>query len=481
MIAWIRLFAIIICFLRFNEVSGQIIIKQDGKFGLADKAGNTIHKPIYDSIYVMSKFTEINLFYIKQNNKYAYCYYQEFDSTTWFKESQKKWITSPFEFDSLYGFWIGSVHYQGGFGYTTIGYKKNNLWGMLIFETHTGSGDGIFPSAGFFVDGLGKVKQRNNKYDQITRSEKDDFYTTRLTGKYGFWEPITNEVYEPEFDSIPFTTETQLGSNYAPRHRFIKKNGKWGYIYLNPETKKIQYKVPCMRNGLGGGGDSRIYYCMGQDDTLQFYNAITQERYVPLIDGKPLKTLFYWKPLDNRKFSLQEYIGSYEAILGSDSMFYGIRGLGKNSDLFAIKRKTGKEEKFPIIDSYTHNKTTISIYFVDIKNKINLFAFTDTMFYYDIISPLEPYSQYAPLLIKAQYNKDKNIYIREFYDALTGEFKFRLQSTEKYLSYDQIKKETKNGITTWYQFTSYSSAKSDEREIRGYYNLTTKKFSKRRK
>lgn len=467
--------------LYYNKLSGQTIVKQDGKYGLTDEKGNVLLKTEYDKIEQFDESTP-SCFIVKKNRKFGYAYKVELDSTVWLNERNRYWTFSKLEFDTIYGFIIGGARYSTSFGYTTMAYKKNNHWGMICIQTHAGSGDGIFPSMGFYVGGMGKATVHEAKYDTIIQRESaDDFYTTRLNGKYGFWEPTTNEVYEPEFDSIPFTTETQLGSNYAPRHRFIKKNGKWGYIYLNPETKKIQYKVPCMCNGLGGGGDSKIYFCMGQNDTLQFYNAITQERYVPLIDGKPLKTLFYWKPLDNRKFSFQEYIGSYETILGSDSMFYSLRGLGKNSDLIAIKRKTGNEEKFPIIDSYTHSNTTISVYFVDIKSKINLFAFTDTMFYYDIISPLEPYSQYAPLLIKAQYNKDKNIYIREFYDALTGEFTFRLQSTEKYLTYDQIKKETKNGMTTWYQFTSYSSGKSDEGKIMGYYNLTTKKFSKRRK
>ncbi len=85
----IHLLLLFISLLATQVMQSQTIIKQDGKFGLADLQGNTIHKPVYDSIFRMSKSTDINLFYIKQNNKYAYCYYLEFDSTTWFNESQK--------------------------------------------------------------------------------------------------------------------------------------------------------------------------------------------------------------------------------------------------------------------------------------------------------------------------------------------------------------------------------------------------------
>ncbi len=463
-------FCCFFCLFAFYHSNAQTIIKQDGKFGLADQNGNMIHKPIYDSIYRMSKFTEINFFYIKQNNKYAYCYYQEFDSITSFSESQKKWISSGFEFDSLLGFWIGTSHYKGGFSYTTIGYKKEGLWGMLIVQTHTGSGSGIFPSAGFFVDGVGKLIRRKNKYDQITISEKDDFYTTRLNSKYGFWEPITNEEYEPEFDSIPIVKIKDFSSEELPRHRFVKKDGKWGLVYLNEQTKKIEYKVPCLCNGLGNL-NAELYYCMGQNDTLRFYSTKTKQTFKPLIDGKPIITTFYWRPWNNAKFNYQAYIGNPGWLVGTDGTFYYLNV--KYDRYITLNKENNTREFFPVVANNFQDKTTTSVYVIDMQqNKITL-SFTDTTCSY--------FSGYAPLIVKAHYDDKTKKYTREFYDDQTGVLKFSITTSEKFLFIDDIKKETPHGQTTWYKFTSSRTTSSDHGVVRGYYNLTTKKFSKRRK
>ncbi len=372
----------------------------------------------------------------------------------------------------MQGFWIGDLHYHSGFGYTTIGYKKNGLWGMLFVQTHSGSGGGMFPSTGFYVDGLGKMTRRENKYDQITISEKDNFYTTRLKDKYGFWEPITNEVYEPEFDSIPITKRKDYSTEDLPRHRFVKKNGKWGLIYLNESTQTIEYKVPCLCNALGGI-NAELYYCKGKDDTLQIYFTPTNKILKPIIEGNQIKLDFYWKPWDNdTHFTFQKYIGENTLILGNDSIFYELR-LRDKQELILYKMKN-IPEPFPVLGDYEFDKTTASVYAINIQENKIIFALTDTTCSY--------FSGYAPfIIINAHYNSKTKKYTRYFYDDQTGVLKFSITTQEKFLFMGEVKKEKRRGQTTWYKFTSSRTTSSDHGVVRGYYNLQTKKFSKRRK
>jgi hypothetical protein len=464
----------------YSNLQSQSIIKQDGKYGLADDKGNILLKTEYDKIEQFDESTP-SCFIVKKNKKFGYVYKVELDSTVWLNEKNRHWTFSKLEFDTIYGFIIGGARYSTSFGYTTMAYKKNNRWGMICIQTHAGSGDGIFPSMAFYVGGMGKAIVREAKYDTIFQREAaDNFYTTRLNGKYGFWEPTTNEVYEPEFDSIPLTIYSYKNHGDLPRNRYVSKNGKWGLVYLNKEKKSLEYKVPCMCNGLG-----RVrfgtYFCMGQNDTLQFYNAITRETYKPLIDGKQLQTVFYWNPHDTPPYSLKEYIGRGPSFMGTDSMYYWLQSIGDS--LVAIYKANNQPEALQLESMSFPYRTTIGIYFVDLKNKKNVFQFTEPGWSYEIIRFYESDPIYSPLIIKGKYDEKTNMYIREYYDAKTGEFKFRLQTAEKYVIVSLKEKERGETKKYWFSFTCHTNAEywKEEGVVRGYYNLQTKKFSKRKK
>lgn len=457
------------CLLAFCRLQAQTVIKQDGRFGIADEKGNVVVKPEFDTIWPLKNYTN-TFFVLEKNKKRGYCYRVELDSIKWMPEAQRYWITSAIEFDQLITKVVGSPAYSGSFTYTSIAYKKNGLWGIMFVQTRTGSGDGIFPSAGFYVEGFGHLRIREAKYDSIYRIDRDAFYTTRLNGKYGFWEPTTNEVYEPEFDSIPIVKRKDYSTEDLPRHRFVKKNGKWGLIYLNEQTKKIEYKVPCLCNGLGNL-NAELYYCMGQNDTLQFYSTKTKQTFKPLIEGKPITTAFYWRPWNNAKFSYQAYIGNPGWLVGTDSTFYYLDVKHDRYITFDIEKNS--KELFPVVGNNLHEKTTTSVYVIDMQeNKITL-SFTDTTCSY--------FSGYESLIVKANYNSKTQKYTRDFYDDQTGILKFSITTPEQFLFMENVKKETRRGQTTWYKFTSYQTEKYENGKAQGYYNLTTKKFSKRRK
>ncbi len=154
------------------NLPGQSIIKQDGRFGIADDKGNVIAKPEFDSIWPLREYTN-TFFIIKKKNKLAYCYRYELDSIYWLNESRRFWVTSRFDFDELQTMVVGLPGYSGSYSYTQIAYKQNGLWGIMYVQTKTGSGDGIFPSAGFYIAGFGALRLREAKYDSIFRIDRD--------------------------------------------------------------------------------------------------------------------------------------------------------------------------------------------------------------------------------------------------------------------------------------------------------------------
>ncbi len=224
-----------------------------------------------------------------------------------------------------------------------------------------------------------------------------------------------------------------------------------------------------MCNGLGILS-TELYYCMGQNDTLKTFNTATQNTYTPLIDGKPLITFFHWNVrVKEETFTYKNYIGTKRTLLGHENTFYSLTLF--EPGLLAITRQQKKEPEFPSIGFTIYDKEAAAIYFFDLKNQTNILNLTDTSYSYCIINSMA---------VKAGYNKSTAKYSREFYDIHNGEQKFIITTDEKYLIITKVKEEHRHAQNTWYKFTCHNE-EGDHGKVRGYYNLTTKKFSKRRK
>lgn len=105
---------------------------------------------------------------------------------------------------------MGTLEYELGKGYTIIRYKQNGKWGLLYIQCATGSGGGIFPSAGFHVAGLGKLHRTVPKHDKLLNQIRGsswvgsyDGFITVSNGKFGLLNPVTGEEHLPQFDTIP--------------------------------------------------------------------------------------------------------------------------------------------------------------------------------------------------------------------------------------------------------------------------------------
>lgn len=429
-----------------SPVSSQTIINQDGKFGVSDENGVVILKPLYDSI--IGDDNAPTFFIVRNGGKYTYFYKHGFDSITWMKKEDRYWVLGDFEFDSLKPQVIGASYYNRSFGYSIFKYSKAGKWGMIYLQTYTVSGDGMFPSAGFYAYEYGKLGIREARYDAILRSEPDDFFTTYLNGKYGLWNVVTGEEYISEFDTIPvFKGGDGAKGWYGLRERHVRKNGKWGVVRMDEETKTLNYIVPC-RCGKVSKVAPNTYACTGSRDTITLFNTITHTEYTPLVDGKPL--IFSG---DSMRISIYEY---------------------------NIGEENPKGPK-PLILSVTNNNNPPSdksggyneFYWIDpVKQKVT--AYNDSGFYYNL------YLGTTRLISQVKLHSSTPELDYNFYDLETKQFlfKFSLDSsyTLTYGFYHPNKCSTQDdSIAEFYYYD-----KKDRKKVVGYYNSTNKRFTRRK-
>lgn len=429
----------------------QTILKVEGKFGLADKHGGNVLKPEFDALeqayfivhygdQIEKKNAGLPLYYVKRGDKYGYCYNVSFDSLTWHTDDY--WVTSEFEFDSLYLLVVGTSRYHVGYGYSVLKYKQGGKWGILYVQTAASSGDGIFPSSGFYVDGLGKLYRKPAKYDEVCREQADYLFPTILNDTYGLVDPIRNEEYPAEFDTVPI----MLDGN--PSHlRYVRKNKRWGIVRLNSINDSIINITPCKCNEISQVSDG-IYGCTGYGDTITFFDTLTHEEYVPKISGKPF-------------------------IFDSSSVTFIVNSYG-----------WGEQPTHPISIEVTRKDRPASdqfhlyyneIYYINLKQH-RVVTYNDTGSRYTLFQSLK-----NGLILKTPLKNKSPQTIYQFYTAESGEFRFSFlldsnyQWSIKYYYPNNCRKEDE---WIFYEFYYYNG--KGERITLGYYDHLQQKFTRRK-
>ncbi|MCK6639556.1 MAG: hypothetical protein L6Q81_05675 [Bacteroidia bacterium] len=427
----------------------QTVIKQDGKFGLADENGSIILKPNYDT--VIAKATMPTFFILKNEGKFAYTYKVQTDSTTWLNEKEQYWTVSEFEFDSLYIRALAiQVHEDVSRTlYTHLQYKKNGLWGMIIIQSHLLSGSGIFVSAGSYATGLGRSYRREARYDAILGFEMDGFYVSRREGKYGLMNPGTNEDYTPEFDTIPvFKGWISYGSDVGRRERYVRKNGKWGVIQMNAKTKTLQYSVPCSCNEVKKVGVN-TYACSGFGDTITLFDTLAHTSFIPLVNGSPIIV---------SKHSTRVLINEYDLSEKDSSDTKPFVLLVNNSKYPSPEKAAGHNEIY-LIDLVTQKVT----------------AYNDSGTYYNL------YLGTTYLISQANLHPSSSNAQYKFYDLGTKEFLFDLVLDSNYLLRYSFYHPPRCYPEERYDMVElFYYDKKDRKKILGYYNSNTKRFTRRK-
>lgn len=431
-----------------TTVYSQTILKQDGKFGVGDENGAVVLKPIYDSI-IGDEYAP-TFFIVSNGGKFTYFYKQGFDSTTLFKREGRPWVMGDFEFDSLKVRIIGASGYDR-YVYTFIEFYKNNKWGILYLQTYTSSGGGIFPSAGFQAYSFGTIRRREARYDAILDFQTDDFFTTYLNGKYGLWNVVTGEEYISEFDTIPvFKGGNGAKGWHGLRERYVRKNGKWGVVRMDEETKTLNYVVPCRCREVSRVDLRRMYYaCTGSGDTITLFNTLNSTEYTPLVNGKPL---IFSK--DSMRISFIEYNIGEENPIGPKPLVLEV----ENKNNLPPNKSGGCNQ----------------LYWIDPVNK-KVTAYNDSDSYYNyylgttrLVGQVKLRSSTAEI----EYN---------FYDLETKQFlfKFALDSSSLLLClfYHPPKHHQKDEYD---MLELFYYDKKDRKKIIGYYNSNNKRFTRRK-
>lgn len=420
------------------QVSGQTILKQDGKFGLSDEKGNVILEPKYDT--VIGHRDVPSLFVAEINNKFLFTYYLNWDSLDPLPEKERHWYVSDLEFDSVY-FLRGCLRREESImEYTSVGYRVNALWGLIYIQSHTASGYDFYASD--YICCLGKQYRLPSKYDKILDGELDYFYTTYLGGKYGLWNPLTGEEYQPEFDTVPiFLGKWDVNGKYD-RLRYVRKNNKWGIIRMDKIQRMIKYIAPCQHTKIEKV-DQNVHASIGYGDTLTFFFTTSDYSFRPYCDGAPI-------------------------IFEKDSLKVRI-GMNGSPDA-SVRNITVKIDKIG-------NKSVgyCAIYYIDTLNKKTT-PFIDSTYSYFATSYLMDAIIYRwkkqPVGQSVQY---------DFYSINSAEFLFSLKLDTIYdLQYEFIEqRKPADSPAHFVERYFYYDARGKERTL-GYYSHTSQKFSQKK-
>ena len=357
--------------------------------------------------------------------------------------------------------------------YTLIACKQNPYSGIITVAHNFSSDDGIFATSTTYYD-VGAVTTYPVKYTRFYRDrmhknfgdEYDNIYTTEINGKYGFLDLAGNFEIAPVFDTIPVFA--------GPNKRYVRTNGRWGLVRIKNETTPLEYLVPCMCNGLGALSPD-FYFCKGQRDTLQIYAPATKQTIFPKTGEQLIETRFFW-PYSDGVPGLDGYIGRNTPISGSTGLFYDLQVAGKQKDRAILLQSPKYADGNDSMDNfcfYGSNSYADQLTAIDLASGKTVFLFTDSTARYDVIDSI--------LIVKAKYNSKKKKYVREFYDARTGAFRFKLEMADFYLYVIRQNQFTGNTKSYWYEFRSIAMKAQKKSRYIGVYDIDSGKFRKQKK
>lgn len=487
-----------------------VVIKLNGKFGISDEKGNIVVEPVNDTAYAscgnykhLDVFAVNPFFILKRGNKlaYAYCLNQD-DLGHQLPESKRHWKISEYIYETIDQYSFNTETYDDtcrGFRsepYLVLRYKKNGKWGLMYVRSSNVMDKHFFSYP--FPASLGELRMTEAKYDTIAGyhhqkkltkrggyENESGFYTVKSNGKFELLEVIydpvygnknnmsrwSNELYKDGgFDTIPLQVEKKF---------YVRKNGKWGYVILHHETKTIEYVVPCMCHALFYLNE-KVFYCGGEKDTLKIYNTHLKQSFIPLPEQKPVVCTFFWPPDSYSEYRLNTYIGSSPVLKATDGRFYKPEDIDDVSGIVALFEKHPPgSDKSSIEDlCYHRNRDAAKRLFVfDMSRQKTIASFVDTGSVYQVHHARD-------FIIKANYSQDTKKYIREFYDARTGFYKFRIETADNYFyieksynEYSPVKPIMINGVEHhWYRFESEKTINQKKRRSLGTYDITSGEY-----
>ncbi len=259
------------------------IIKVNDKFGIVDENNKTVVSPENDTIiasfknYLYVRSQKINpVFFIKKNDKFAYAYQVDLDTNIEvvdFPEEKIRWYTSEFVFDDIelisFGLETFNYIYKNNSSlertFVVLKYLLKGKWGLIYIPGSKAADYSGFEVLGY-PGNLGISRLTEPKYDTIGKLYQDGLYDVKINGKWALWQVVAvpsngglrdgkyitqkwvNYLYPEYFDSPPKTvgdSRSYGGKYFKPYYRFVKKEGKWGVIKINPDTTEMKYIVPC--------------------------------------------------------------------------------------------------------------------------------------------------------------------------------------------------------------------------------------------
>ncbi len=469
------------------------IINVNGKFGVLDQTGKTVINPENDTIiasikdYLDIPTKQINpVFFIRRNNKYAFAYQINMDTTCDaynFPKNKIRWFTSEFLFDKIehdaYIVERYNYTYNNSFGsqpYYVLKYQLNGKCGLIYIPCHDAVDYSGLQSYRGYPAYLGTSQVTEAKCDSIGKLHYDGFYDVKVNGKWTLWEVIAtpsnlgynngkqitkkwvDRIYSEYFDSPPQLVG-YVGGNYSPwefkqYYRYVKKGGKWGIIQLNQDRMEMKYIASC-------DCDTVDYTRYNSDVTYSTERSIGKGVVFLCEKRAQQKAVFYFN---------------------ADSMVIDLKGFPPIYNLYAlypidtlIDTKQDKHLVFTPLEFGVYDKALSKV-----KNRviclIDLSRRKKTFFVEDDNTTYNLHYGHHGILIEKQTKTERGIQY-EYTDFETGTLKLVIKPklNFKYLTWVTGYREITN------DYVVIKEEKGDNAlTAKYYYNFRTKKFRKGR-
>ena len=435
----------------FALAQNGTITNKDGKYGIFDKNHGVIVPPICDEITSKKDWSGM-LFILKKDEKYAYAYFRNLDSSGKYGYLTPHWEVSEFLFDELVP--TSKIN-------TTIRYKTNEKYGLIFIRTRFDCNTGIFTICG--VDGMGECKSTNAIYDNPFWANDDNIWHVKLNGKYGFLELISdsikwiNHTYNDWFDTIPlFIPRMTPYLRIEPFYRIVKQNNSWGVVKINTEKKILEYIVTC--------DCDKVSYSW-----FEIPNS-SERNYVFLCEKRVKEKIILY---DGSRDSLSINI------IDKPPIYH----LGKVFHIDTIpneKEETHKKYVLITLGSYDIQSETFSNKgqcLVDMESGNTTFYIDDYNTTYKVIVG------YHGIIIEKQ-TKTANGITYEYIDHETNSLKLTLKSNKKNISY-RMSHTSRHGSTNDYLIIEMIKEKEGSKSYldndysyKYYYDFRNKKFFK---
>ena len=291
-------------------LDAQTIVKQNGKYGLADESGEIIIKPQYDSIYCLGVSSENsrnrwdNFYILKAGHRYGYAIRLQWqirkirqpESYSWTDISDEidstKWRMSDVMYDSLFRMGVfkdltvdtyAKTSYCGRDieeterEFFTLGYEKNGKAGLIVVDfakrvEEKKYADGFGRYSVFFS--MEKVTEHPPHYDKVFLKVADGYYynfyiVTVAQGKYGIEDICIGKTYSNISDTVPLNVKDRIEVFY------VKKSGRWGLVYLRQDSAFAVNLIPytygslAELSGIRSGTRAAVF-----DNNIAFYSAM---------------------------------------------------------------------------------------------------------------------------------------------------------------------------------------------------------------